>query len=81
MLDWVVAMGRGLAPLLLPEEIHLSYPCAGIQGVHEKKRFGGLRVSLPANISLPVHGRETPPPPLAWAIVHLQLYSSTSAKG
>jgi len=40
MLHYVVLMGRGLPPLLFPQEVYLWCQCAEIQAVHERKRAG-----------------------------------------
>lgn len=75
MLHGVVAMWRGLLPPLLPQEIHLF---THVQEGGEK--VWGLPVSLPANASLPVHGRHHHH--LSHGLSqHLQLYINMNTKG
>ena len=81
MLHWVVAMGRGLPPPLLPQEIHLF---THVQEYREFMRRKGLGTPCAPSckyITTCPWERDTTTTSRMNYHVHLQLYSGMSAKG
>lgn len=81
MLHWVVAMGRGLAPPLLPQKIHLFTHVQEYREFMRRKGLGTLCVPSCRYIITCPWERGTTTMSRVGYHVHLQLYNSIKCKG